>query len=790
MRRIILLCLVTFLTFSSTLSHAQGTYPPLFGIQDDEMIYDSSLRPKASEVGAKWVRLSVFWSDIEPNAPVGDKPIYYWDKYDSLFLDYRNLGLEVIALLGGFPSWAAANSYGPILRMEDFKRFIRDLAKRYDGSSGIPEVLFFEFFNEPDLVSEEKATAGWGYWSQNGGGIGADYAQMLTEIYPEVKAANPNAMVVLGGLALEDIGQDSQGRDFFNLNFLDNVLSAGGGNYFDVMNFHYYTPFAYVWQGYGQDILGKAAYVRNVFAAHGVPAKPVFVTEAGEWSSSLDQCAYFFTRSEEIQAEYVVKLHTRALSDTTMKAVIWFVIQDKPEWNPCDGTRGLLRADGSQKLAYQVYKTVSNLLQGTSYIGLLSGVDEGYRFFAGGRNYIYVLWNDSGSRFVRLYIPSNQVTQIDKTGNQQQLVFPVLGHNYEFIVGPDPFYIVFEELPPETVSTPNAPTGVNIGSISTSYLFTTGGSTSNFGDPVEYQFDWKGDGSSLSEWGSSTQSMTFTSPGTYFIRARARCSWDPSVISFWSPTLTVRILPPPPAVDNPPFGSFDIPLPNATISGPVQVGGWALDDVGVTKIELRSDIPFWPYLGDLYYVCGTRPDVKAVYPNYPNNDCAGWGINWLTNFMSDYRDANGNRILEGSTHQYYLRIYDTAGHFVDVGHRNITIRNDGGVNPFGAIDGPSPGEIVSGPVNVVGWALARVGQRVSRVLIALGGQVLGEAAYGLYRPDVEAAFPGYADSGGSGFVYVLDTTLFSNGMYELIGVGIDEANHQDGIGSRWIYIRN
>ncbi len=350
---------------------------------------------------------------------------------------------------------------------------------------------------------------------------------------------------------------------------------------------------------------------------------------------------------------------------------------------------------------------------------------------------------------------------------------------------------IYYDAPTETVSVPGTPTGPTSGDVGSSYSYITTGSTSSLGDPVEYQFDWKGDGTVVSSWGAANRSNSWPNPGTYFVRVRARCSLHPSIVSFWSPTLTVRILPPPPPVDNPPFGSFDIPLPSATISGPIQVGGWALDDVGVTKVELRSDIPFWPYIGDLYYTCGARPDVKSTYPNYPNNDCAGWGYVWLTNFMSDYRDPQaGQRVLEGSTHQYYLRIYDTTGHFVDVGHRNITIRNDQNANPFGAIDGPSPGAIVSGSVNVVGWALARGGQRVSRVRIALGGQVLGEANYGLYRADVEAAFPGYADSGGSGLVYVLDTTLYPNGMYELIGVVTDDGNHQDGIGSRWIYIQN
>ena len=187
------------------------------------------------------------------------------------------------------------------------------------------------------------------------------------------------------------------------------------------------------------------------------------------------------------------------------------------------------------------------------------------------------------------------------------------------------------------------------------------------------------------------------------------------------------ILPSPPPVDNPPFGSFDMPLPNSTISGPDQVGGWALDDVLVTKVELRSDIPFWPYIGDFYYTCGIRPDVKATFPSYPNNDCAGWGYMWLTNFMSDTIDPLTGQRLEGSTHQFYLRIYDTEGHYADVGHRNITISNDSNPNPFG-------------PINVTGWALAKVGRRVNQAEVRLDAVVVGQATYGINWPGLALFF--------------------------------------------------
>jgi uncharacterized repeat protein (TIGR02543 family) len=93
----------------------------------------------------------------------------------------------------------------------------------------------------------------------------------------------------------------------------------------------------------------------------------------------------------------------------------------------------------------------------------------------------------------------------------------------------------------ETVSTPTTPTGSGSGVTGTSYSYSTGGSTSNLGHSVEYQFDWKGDGTDLSAWGAASQSKTWTVAGTYQVRARARCVSHTGVVSGWSGGFSVTI---------------------------------------------------------------------------------------------------------------------------------------------------------------------------------------------------------------------------------------------------------
>lgn len=98
-------------------------------------------------------------------------------------------------------------------------------------------------------------------------------------------------------------------------------------------------------------------------------------------------------------------------------------------------------------------------------------------------------------------------------------------------------------VPTHTVSAPPAPSGPGEGEVGETLTFNLGYEiTCNQGHGVEYQFDW-GDGTSTG-WGSLSPvapSHAWTIPGTYEVKARARCTRDQSVVSTWSPPKTVVI---------------------------------------------------------------------------------------------------------------------------------------------------------------------------------------------------------------------------------------------------------
>jgi hypothetical protein len=95
-----------------------------------------------------------------------------------------------------------------------------------------------------------------------------------------------------------------------------------------------------------------------------------------------------------------------------------------------------------------------------------------------------------------------------------------------------------------------------------------------------------------------------------------------------------------------PTGVLDVPLQNATgLSGAVPIGGWALDDVGIRRVQIyRSPMPLEfhgeIYLGDATRVRGARPDVGRFY-TAPETTQAGWGSRADARMRFDRRRLNG-----------------------------------------------------------------------------------------------------------------------------------------------------
>jgi hypothetical protein len=264
-------------------------------------------------------------------------------------------------------------------------------------------------------------------------------------------------------------------------------------------------------------------------------------------------------------------------------------------------------------------------------------------------------------------------------------------------------------------------------------------------------------------------------------------------------SITLFVLPQ--AAGPPPFGSFDTPTNNSTgVAGSIAVTGWALDSVGVTKVDIwrepnqgeATQTNGLVYIGDAVFVAGARPDVATAYPSYPNSTRAGWGYLMLTNFLPS---SNGTAGTGNGTYRLHAIAHNQSGGTTDLGTRTITCDNAHAAKPFGAIDTPAQGETISGSAYVnFGWALTpqpgAIPTNGSTIQVYIDGAAVGTVTYNNARSDIDTLFPGYANTGGAVGYRTIDTTKLSNGMHSLAWSVTDNLGRTDGIGSRYFFVLN
>ncbi|MBW2096422.1 MAG: hypothetical protein JRI80_16220, partial [Deltaproteobacteria bacterium] len=139
--------------------------------------------------------------------------------------------------------------------------------------------------------------------------------------------------------------------------------------------------------------------------------------------------------------------------------------------------------------------------------------------------------------------------------------------------------------------------------------------------------------------------------------------------------------------------------------------------------------------------------------------------------------------------------YDGNGHRVVLGTKSITCDNANSTKPFGTIDTPAQGGVVSGAAYVnFGWALTPQPKYIpedgSTMWVWVDGLPLGHPDYGHYRSDIATLFPGYANSDGAVGFYYIDTTEYANGVHSIVWSVEDNLGEMAGIGSRYFEIQN
>jgi hypothetical protein len=376
--------------------------PPVFGVEFTQPINNADGLAQAVQAGVHWIRFGAFdWRNIEPVRTT--PPTYNWSAVDEQSLVNAAANNAVlIATIRFAPPWAASGpACGPIRQdsLDEYAEFLTALVQRYRAAPY--HIRYWELGNEPDvdpsLVPPNSVFGCWGDKNDPyyGGGY---YAEMLKVAYPAIKAADPTAQVLIGGLLLDcDSDNPPPNKDCTPAKFLEGILVNGGGPYFDVVSFHAYAYFFESagqvsnpnWSGAVTAVPEKAAFLRNVLSRYGYGEKPLMNTE------SALLCWDATSACREKQARYVARAYAEALA-LGLETQVYFAVRNDTWYYT-----GLLDGSLSPRPTYNAYAAATSFLSSAIPEGTATGYPagvEGYRYRSVDTSqHVDVVWSADGS---------------------------------------------------------------------------------------------------------------------------------------------------------------------------------------------------------------------------------------------------------------------------------------------------------------------------------------------------------------------------------------------------------
>lgn len=225
---------------TASFAYMEPVGPTPFPVGRDEFVFgNSGTRGNKEEVGLKMraagligvksMRAGASWNKIQPKEDVWD-----WTETDTVYEAAKKQGMELQFLVSyGGALWTKSEAtiargkkaegdnwkkiqwrYPP--RVEPWRKFVSEVAKRYKG-----KVQYYEIWNEPDLPFFK--------------GSAEQYFELMKTAYIEIKAVDPDAIVMTGGFGTIKHPHN-------NPKVLDLVLKEGQ-DYFDYLAYHKHSKF-------------------------------------------------------------------------------------------------------------------------------------------------------------------------------------------------------------------------------------------------------------------------------------------------------------------------------------------------------------------------------------------------------------------------------------------------------------------------------------------------------------------------------------------------------------------
>lgn len=281
------------------------------------------------------------------------------------------------------------------IRADYYRDFILRSVERYDGDSDYgctenppdcyepgdnmyptwnesekPAIKFWQMENEVDIDS---------YWLDHP----EDYAELVNLVYPLVKSACPDCLVLLGSFLCKNMN-----HGFYNIFF-------SNSDKFDMFDLHL---FGQMRRDHYMHFSTKIDFLRDRY-----PSIPIWITETATYS---DTPSYWPYQSEKIQAIALLKRYVH-LASLGVERILWDFLYEVT-WGKengffwytglvYDGQGGSDKGNKVKKLSYFTYKLMVQKLGDADWqnIGTINVEENVYQYhFMKDGTPIYVAWYD------------------------------------------------------------------------------------------------------------------------------------------------------------------------------------------------------------------------------------------------------------------------------------------------------------------------------------------------------------------------------------------------------------
>lgn len=248
--------------------------PPLPGVTVELAQYDPADLERALDgaerLGLRWLRQKIAWDQVEP-APGR----YRWARYDQALAQARARGFDLLLVLDRTPAWArhpdeSDNPLAPPADPALLARFATAAAARYREHG--PD---WQIWDEPNLAPH----AGTEVLIDP-----AAYTRLVAQVAPAIRAADPDARVISGGLgATTEVG----GFNMSEILFAAGLAERGALDHLDAIALKAYG----FWRGPADRIydpmlpsLDRVVLVREALDARGAGSTGIWIVEGG-WAT-------------------------------------------------------------------------------------------------------------------------------------------------------------------------------------------------------------------------------------------------------------------------------------------------------------------------------------------------------------------------------------------------------------------------------------------------------------------------------------------------------------------------